>query len=349
MKTIISLITLFVILRLHSASAQPCTQIPMPLPTCATNIEDQNFFCCGELQGLSGTMIGPAVGDGAPVCPQGGVTNNVSWISFIAGDSTLTITLNLTNCNTVLDVNGNPVSGAQFAIYTECGNVNTAIFCNPSDNTGTQIIPLTGLVPGNMYHLLLDGYAGSQCDYDISIVGETTAPIPQNPTEISGPVIVGAADTPTYSAPLGLNSSQTIWSAVPADIILVDNGDETATVIDWGVSAQDGAMVQICVEGINECYPDTDGISNCINVTVTNNEQIILPTISLCPESPGATVFWELPQIPGSMYEGAPFPGMTYSETLPDPNEPPSSGIMVDYIFTIIAYPIEEILYAENL
>lgn len=107
-----------------------------------------------------------------------GSIENDSWIGFYAGATSATFTVSTVpgSC-----LNGN---GVQIALYEECGQNFLAcnVGCSGCAET-PQSITVTGLILGNPYYLLIDGWAGDQCDFEftanpISVFAEPGPPVP---------------------------------------------------------------------------------------------------------------------------------------------------------------------------
>ncbi len=103
-----------------------------------------------------------------------GTLENNSWISFIAAEETLEFDV------TVEDIDGSSGdpwwtcdTGVQFSLWEgDCGNLSLVdgVCENPGSdpNVGeTNNFELTGMIPGNTYYLMVDGYAGEECNYTL--------------------------------------------------------------------------------------------------------------------------------------------------------------------------------------
>ena len=96
-----------------------------------------------------------------------GTIENNQWFCFQATSSSMTFTFNVGNCTNA--------NGAQFVVFDAnvCGGVcdgfvdmgnNCINKCNPNS---TCQLTATGLVPGKIYLLMVDGYAGDVCNFEI--------------------------------------------------------------------------------------------------------------------------------------------------------------------------------------
>ncbi len=276
------------------------------------------FLCCGEVDGLAGTLPDFANATGpTPLCPgnPGSAPNNTEWVSFAAGSTSITLELTLSNCT----VTGQG-AGAQVGIYSDCGFTSTP-FCQGNQlQNGTHVINLNNLVIGEVYHLFIDGWSGSVCDYSFDVTaGSTVSPEPQNPAGVTGPTSVceGATGV-SFSAPLGQFSNLNNWTIDDGSVQFNDNGS-SITITDWGTSV--GGTVTICAEGLNDCFLNPDGITGaCITVQV-NADQMQTEMGTYCSETGG---FFFPPT-------GQSYPEGNYTLTVPDPN----AGIGCDITYDL--------------
>ncbi|MFC4739870.1 choice-of-anchor J domain-containing protein, partial [Flavobacterium ponti] len=100
----------------------------------------------------------------------GSIENN-SFLTFVATSTTISLNVSVQNCT-----NNN---GIQMMIFTAatCGSGPvTSLTCWSPGNvpTGPATVSASGLVVGNTYYLMIDGFAGDVCDYSISASGGGT-------------------------------------------------------------------------------------------------------------------------------------------------------------------------------
>jgi len=180
--------TTFLILSLETYSQPPCNFEEEPTITC----NPEAFVC--SLFGFCSTMPPPSGGQPqVTICGAGIALNNPHWFGFIATSNTVTITVSPTNCNTI-----SGFSGLQGAIVTGCptSNVYQTIGNCVSNPCATTPFTLSSnqFIPGQQYYIMLDGCAGSQCDYQITQADGLDVPTleGQSPTSatISGTSVV---------------------------------------------------------------------------------------------------------------------------------------------------------------
>lgn len=137
----------------------------------------------------------------------GSIENN-SWLSFIASGSSASFTITSSSCT---DIN----SGIQ-AVILETSDCNN--FTLISDNCleqdlgeGTDILSANGLIPGNKYYIMVDGFAGNVCDYTVTAnTGVLTVEIESS----AGENLCPSGCTDLTAIETGATSYS--WSSVPA-------------------------------------------------------------------------------------------------------------------------------------
>lgn len=137
--------------------------------------DEAKYLCGSELNGYNGSLLQQLSPSPQPltVCNNTGTSENTQWISFIADDSLLHISISFDNCTFV---NSNP--GISTGIYMDC-NINMLpgesfeIVCETQEAASATIDlqpDPTIIIPGNIYYLYIDGYDGSACDYTIDVI-----------------------------------------------------------------------------------------------------------------------------------------------------------------------------------
>ncbi len=144
---------------------------------------------------------------GAPFCP-GSVINNDQWFGFVAGATAIAFTVTPSGCTTG--------DGIQLAIYP-AGCNDAPIACNGGcGGCGTTPQGVSAsLTPGNVYYLLIDGYGGDECDFQVTFTPSIAAQAPTIGTtsNIAGPSTTQTGATVTYSIPLVTNAGFYTWSS----------------------------------------------------------------------------------------------------------------------------------------
>lgn len=122
-----------------------------------------------DLNGYCGNTTGWYTPDNAGIGSTGlgqfcGSIENNSWVSFIAETNSASFQITSSNC-------ASAASGIQAAIFStnDCSNFQPISTCvSQAGGFGSfEISTTAGLVPGNQYYIMLDGFAGNICDYTV--------------------------------------------------------------------------------------------------------------------------------------------------------------------------------------
>ncbi len=245
------------------------------LGTCGGNIPAADDCCDGvlfsdDLDGFCGnssnfTPYPVAI----PMSVFPAVRENDAFIGFVASETTVSIEITASSC---MNFGVLPNSGMQAGIYSsnDCNSFTlVSNFWNPNVQT-TGNITATGLVPGEVYYIMIDGWGGDVCDYTISVnSGVQTTTITQNDYNICtgssiqlgvevfgvGPYIydwtpASSLDDPTIQNPIASPTTTTNYSVHVTGII--------DTVLMVTVDVESGVPTGLNVSGSN---------LNCINST----------------------------------------------------------------------------------
>ncbi len=119
-------------------------------------------------------------------CPgQTILPHNVQWVGFVAGSTSITMTVTPTNCA----LSGN--NGLQVGIWgtTDCNSFTLVSNCayQAPPNVATTLTA-NNLVVGGTYFFVVDGFNDDVCDFTVNVVsGSTVAPPVSGTPVISGP------------------------------------------------------------------------------------------------------------------------------------------------------------------
>ncbi|MBK6930788.1 MAG: gliding motility-associated C-terminal domain-containing protein [Saprospirales bacterium] len=213
---------------------------------------------------------------GATVCGQIFIHND-QWFGFVAGTTSITIDILTSNC-----ANGD---GLQAAFFENCQD--DAITCNGGTGGGAGI-PLTlsysNFVPGQTYFLMIDGYIGDVCNYEIDVTdGSVTPPAPSAPPAPQGPTMVCPGTSVVYTIPDIDGAGYYRWTS-PAGSQINGGGNNVA------FSAPDGTSVtitfgnaggQVCVQAGNACFPPQQSCISVINQPIPPTQ---LAPVTICYE-----------------------------------------------------------------
>jgi len=242
---LIFLLSTFLLFQSTTLSAQlpkACASGFTPAVTCA----DACIFC--NFDGYTGSTIGfPAVQ--VPKFCGTGTIENVQWLGFIAGSSGATFTIMPTAC-----FNGD---GVQVALYSDCEADPIACNMGKEGGASTPVSITAALTPGYTYFLLIDGFAGDQCDFTIDVSPKEAVFEPPLGMvgAISGPTALCPGATATYSVAAVPGAGAYRWDG-PAGA-KIDTLDLPVVLLaskGQKVNITFGDQVgQICVQALNAC------------------------------------------------------------------------------------------------
>ncbi len=215
--------------------------LPEPPGTGAQACLDAPVFCAtADLDGYCSTTGNT----GAGTCPASfcGNCDNYHWIGFVAGSSSIALTITPSNCGSG--------TGLEAAIY-ETDNCSSFTLVSNCENPGL-VAPISlsasGLVLGQTYYLMIDGFQGDACDYAIDLTQGALGAPPLIQGGISGPGAVCPGGSAAYSVPASAGIANYDWSLSPAIGTIVNDGNNAITVnyIANGVA-------QLCMTPSNSC------------------------------------------------------------------------------------------------
>lgn len=236
--------------------------LPPPCPAAGFPTADLCADICADcdFDGYTGNTSGYTGQTPPGFC---GTIENEQWLGFVAGAPAATITVTPSNCAT-----GN---GVQIALYPSCGDA--PLQCNSGSAGGgdTPLSITSALIPGVTYYLLIDGWAGDQCDFQVVVTppGAGIAPVVGPTGILNGPPMVCPGSQATFSVPPVSGASAYLWDApagwlingMPAPVTLVGAGANNVQVT-VGVGVGDAT---ICVQPVNSC---SAGVPVCRNAAV---------------------------------------------------------------------------------
>lgn len=109
---------------------------------------------------VSGSSAGYTPGIPGPVFPCGTAENN-QWFSIVADSTTVMVEIDIYNCEIG--------AGLQMLLYDQ--NLNPVSNCFSEEGQFTGSIIATDLQVGEIYWLMIDGWAADICDFDLLITG----------------------------------------------------------------------------------------------------------------------------------------------------------------------------------
>ncbi|MFN0013366.1 MAG: hypothetical protein ACKVU2_02360 [Saprospiraceae bacterium] len=223
-------------------------QLPPACNGTATAIICEQVCISCNFDGYTGSSQGYPSGPATDFC---GTVENAQWIGFIAGAIQATFTVYPTDCT-----DGN---GVQIALYDDC--TKPPLACNKGEENGGNLpvsitVPLT---PGHNYYLLIDGYAGDQCDFSVDVSPKEAVyepPLSTVQADIQGKIEGCPGAVFSYAVAPVFGAGAYVWDGPPGTLI---NGDSVPATVS---AAAGGNVVQVtlgtqsgnlCVQAANSC------------------------------------------------------------------------------------------------
>jgi|GEM_PF-2353711 len=215
-----------------------------------------------------------------------GIINNNSWITFTAEATIATLKFDVTNC-----VNH---QGIQFGIYSgsNCDNfhlLTDIAFTSPTQGLGEGAFTITAnpLTVGNVYYIMVDGYAGDVCDYEISVIdGIATGTVTGTASVCAG--LSGV----TYH--ISTNATGYVWTVPAGATITAGQGTNTITV-NWGTASSGDVICQTSAgacPGILRNFPVTVNPIPVAEAGVAPSQITCTSTSMVLTGSGGGTYSW---------------------------------------------------------
>lgn len=293
--------------------------LPDPPGTGAQACLDAPVFCAtADLDGYCSTTGNT----GAGTCPNSfcGNCDNYHWIGFVAGSSSIALTITPSNCG--------GGTGLEAAIYEtdNCSSFTLVSNCENPGLVGPISLSASNLSPGQVYYLVIDGSMGDACDYVIDLTQGTLGAPPSiaGGSPVQAVICEGASYNfagqtfsetgqhtvilPTYEgcdSILTLNLTVLEANAVIAPPVLFGGNGSPFMMLDGSGStimpAATGATLSywwtgpLIVTGANTLTPTiaAPGIY-CLTVTHTyqgvecsNTSCVVVAAVTIPPDQPG--------------------------------------------------------------
>ena len=170
---------LFLILFLPFAMvAQDCFEDQPPAgSTCGS----AKFLCGNVFQDYVDILSSDPPEDPQPedLCNSSGDVDNIEWYSFIPCETEVELLITPISCTAGLSSQ----FGLQAGVYEDC-TFSDALFCYSAPGITPISITLTDIVPGTIYYLFVDGYAGSICEYKFNVISGIDISVPEQPEDV---------------------------------------------------------------------------------------------------------------------------------------------------------------------
>ena len=240
MKSILLLLFLTLFSLPAFAQLPPACAAGSPATTCATACINCDF------NGYTGSTAGFPSGIVPNFC---GTVENAQWIGFIAGAGSATFTVTPSDC-----AYGD---GLQVALYEDCMGDPLACEKGEMDGGNLPVVLTVNLAPGHNYFLMIDGFAGDQCNFSVAVTPDDAVfePVLGQVGQLTGPTKMCPGATLSFSVPSVFGAGAYIWSG-PAGA-MIDSMPLPVTVLGTQGNQVNITMGnvggQICVQAANSC------------------------------------------------------------------------------------------------
>ncbi len=222
-----------------------------------------------------------------------GTIENEQWLGFIAGAPAATFTATASNCSI-----GN---GIQIALYSDCNSNPVPNGCNggQAGGAGSPVSITVNLTPGVNYYLLIDGYAGDQCDFSINVVPPSAVQAPNvGPiSPIQGPTKICPGGVMNVSVPPVTGAGAYNWTVSGGALINGQGSPLTVNAPGGNVvqitappNAPPPSAIQVCVQAVNSC--DQDNPTVCKTIQIQKIPDTQLPPVVVCAEDAPYELPW---------------------------------------------------------
>jgi hypothetical protein len=200
---------------------------------------------CGITSGNFGADYpGNLFGNVGGSCPVlfGGTLQNNSWLRFQAGAANVSFNVNVSGC----------ASGIQIAIFAYNGTTFTRMSpCAISDGgtLGNFSLTGTGLTPGEIYYIMVDGNAGDVCNYTLAVTSGVTA----LNAGVNQTICIGASANLSATGPAG---STYIWAAIGGGFGPIAGANQTVSPL---------VTTNYIVTAAGACESQTDTVQVTVN------------------------------------------------------------------------------------
>jgi gliding motility-associated-like protein len=259
LKNILLLLLVISSVGINHISAQRhsrCGANPVPL---ANFCADACLVC--DLNGVTARTTNTIVGQAPPgFCTM--VVHSMQWLAFVAGSTSLSINVSVSNCN--------QANGVEMGIYAsdDCQTFRLVSNCN-TNMYANQTWPFSTTEPlkvGCIYYLVFDGNGANSCDVSFTVTsGSTVAPVPNTTNRITGKTLVCKGTAANYTIPPIFGACSYEWRVENGSITF--SKDNNATVM-W----DNPGKGKICVRGLNDCHT---GNEMCLDVEIGDDTPLL--------------------------------------------------------------------------
>lgn len=249
-----------------------CGSTPPAGNTCQSSTPICTFDgYCGSTQGYTANFWPALGGDGSLFGPGGlfcGSIENNSFISFIAGASSVELEVIVSGGSSCVD-------GVQFMILGNpngptCDSPNIVDYgCQSPMAPGTNQFTANNLVPGLEYYMMVDGFAGDICTYQINAVSGVVVDVSAGPDrsicdgQSVNLNVYGNGNGPVSWTGAGLNTTTGV------SVIATPPGPGVYEYIVFATDALvpecNGALSDTVIVTVSPAVPVSVAVSPCVN------------------------------------------------------------------------------------
>jgi PKD-like domain/CHU_C Type IX secretion signal domain len=212
-----------------------------------------------------------------------GTVENAQWLGFIAGAVNAIFTITPSNCS-----NGD---GVQVALYQDCMGQPLDCEIGMADGGNKPVNISVPLAPGQNYFLMIDGYAGDQCDFIVSVSPDSAVYQPKLELvgSISGATALCAGSTFEYSVDPVVGAGAYLWTLPAGASIDTSSGTVFSKKNKVNITFGDQSG-QICVQAVNSCDANPPCTSSLDVQILPDSEKPVFVTDSVahlaCTDAP---------------------------------------------------------------
>ncbi len=244
---------------LEAQIPDPCGPNPQMTSFCSTAC----VVC--DIDGFTGVNDLTATGQGFPeFCTID--YDNMQYIAFVAGSTSLTIRVDVSNCQGGL---GSLEVG--FFYTDDCQNFERITWCDTDILSGQSQTFLSGdyngdgiaedpnpLTIGQHYYLVIDGSSGANCNWTFSVLDGTTEVLP-----LTSSGVLSYTDDPCTGAPVTFTTTGEVGAAIYN--WTVDGDDIGGFVETKEIDFPNPGTYEVCVVASNVC---DQAPPSCTTITV---------------------------------------------------------------------------------
>lgn len=268
-SAIVLILSFFSFIKLEAQCTPPAAD-SCHLANVLCALEDVNGYTCSNTDKVNEAVC-------RPLCPNGGISNNISWWAFITEGGTININLTVSNCT----VTG---TGVQIGIWGDCA-CTESVACYEPCNSNQSINIMAMLEPCKKYYLFVDGCSGDVCDFTLTTSGGKSPKI-DTIVGIAGPDTLCPSKCVNEYSIIGKTSlcKATYKWTINDVIVQIDTSRKLDTFFET-----EGSYV-LCVTGSLGNFSDT--ITTCASygpvcktIFVTQKPVLFGSPITLCTEN----------------------------------------------------------------